>query len=53
MQEVKLCLPCAERLKRGLEVKQITKHTDKETCAECHRRRFCYVFEVGGKKEPQ
>ena len=44
--QVTLCLDCAEKLKQGFKVTKIKSFTEKTTCAECGKKRFCDLYEV-------
>ena len=49
--ELELCVPCAEKLKEGYDVKKAKSGVNKKvTCAACGKRRYGAVYEVTGKK---
>lgn len=52
MNELELCVPCAEKLKEGYDVKKIRSGVgQKVTCAGCGKRRYGGVYEVKGKEK--
>ena len=48
MRELRLCRPCAERLKAGFRVEPLEGRTEKNNCAECGKRRYVAAYRVGG-----
>lgn len=50
MKIVPLCRPCAEKLWQAYELIKIISCTEKDTCAECGRRRFTNKYRIGGVK---
>ena len=45
-----LCRPCAEKLGQAYELTKIITGSEKDTCAECQRRRYTNKYRVGGVK---
>lgn len=54
MQELKLCVPCAERLKEEHHVRMAGNIRQKITCERCNRRRFGnrYTVEIRTSASP-
>lgn len=54
MQELKLCVPCAERLKEEHHVRMAGNIRQKITCEHCNRRRFGnrYIVEIRTSASP-
>lgn len=50
--KVKMCRPCAERLKAEGKVKIGTSCKDKNECANCHRRKSVYGCELINQEPP-
>lgn len=50
MKIVTLCRPCAEKLGTAYELTKIITSAEKDTCAECGRRRYTNKYRVGGLK---
>lgn len=49
MEYKTLCRPCAEGLRAsGERLAALTAKTTKQTCDECHRRRFTLRYKVEG-----
>lgn len=44
-----LCRPCAERLSETVDLTRIITGAEKDTCAECHRRRYTNKYRVREK----
>ena len=50
--ELELCVPCAEKLKEGYDVKKVKVGINRKvTCAACGKRRYGAVYEVTGKEK--
>ena len=45
-----LCRPCAEKLGQAYELTKIITGSEKDTCAECQRRRYTHKYHVGEVK---
>lgn len=45
-----LCHPCAEKLGQAYELTKILTGSEKDTCAECQRRRYTNKYRVGEVK---
>lgn len=45
-----LCRPCAEKLGQAYELTKIVTGSEKDTCAECQRRRYTNKYRVGEVK---
>ena len=45
-----LCRPCAEKLGQAYELTKIITGSEKDTCAECQRRRYTNKYRVGEVK---
>lgn len=45
---MELCVPCAEKIKQGFELKFL-RHSGKITCAECGKRRYGSLYELKKK----
>ncbi len=45
-----LCRPCAEKLEQAYELTKIITCSEKDTCAECRRRRYTNKYRIGGVK---
>ena len=45
-----LCRPCAEKLGQAYELTKIITGSEKDTCAECQRRRYTNKYRIGGVK---
>ena len=45
-----LCRPCAEKLGQAYELTRIITGSEKNTCAECQRRRYTNKYRVGEVK---
>lgn len=41
-----LCRPCAEKLGQAYELTKIVTGSEKDTCAECQRRRYTNKYRV-------
>lgn len=50
MKIVPLCRPCAEKLGQAYELTKIITGSEKNTCAECQRRRYTNKYRIGGVK---
>lgn len=50
--KVKMCRPCAEKLKAEGKVKIGSSCKDKNECANCHRRKFVYDCELINQEPP-
>lgn len=50
MKIVPLCRPCAEKLGQAYELTKIITCSEKDTCAECRRRRYTNKYRIGGVK---
>lgn len=50
MKIVPLCRPCAEKLGQAYELTKIISGSEKDTCAECGRRRYTNKYRVGEVK---
>ena len=48
MKIVPLCRPCAEKLEQAYELTKIITCSEKDTCAECRRRRYTNKYRIGG-----
>lgn len=45
-----LCRPCAVRLMGAFSVVPLPGRTEKDTCAECRKRRYGQKYVVGASK---
>lgn len=45
-----LCRPCAEKLGQAYDLTKIITGSEKDTCAECQRRRYTNKYRVGEVK---
>lgn len=54
MQEMELCVPCAEQLKEEHHVRMARNIRQKITCERCNRRRFGnrYTVEIRASASP-
>ena len=44
MKILTLCRPCAEKLGQAYELTRIITGSEKDTCAECEKRRYTYKY---------
>lgn len=51
MKILPLCRSCAEKMGQAYELTRIITGSEKDTCAECQRRRYTYKYRVGKKIE--
>lgn len=49
MNVVSLCRSCAEKLAETVDLTRIITGAEKDTCVECHRRRYTNKYRVGEK----